>query len=99
MRMIVALWDVVVVSGAVIAIIVIALGFMIRMIAPPSALKGIGTSLACMVVLVMAPSITVHLWEALSLWQQLGIAALIGIAVAISWERHDVRAQKQKSGH
>lgn len=87
MMSIVVLWDTIVVSLAVIAMVVIALGMMIRVIDPPSAFRRIGAALGCMIVLVMVPSIIVHLWGALSLWQQLGIVALIGLAVAVFWSR------------
>ena len=97
MMSIVLLWDMMVMSLSVIAIVVIALGLMIRVIDPLSAFRRVGVTLGCMVILVMVPSIIVHLWEALSLWQQLGIVALAGLAVAVAWERRQGHSRKRRS--
>lgn len=83
MSSILQLWDVVVVSVAVIAITAILLGLMIRVIEPPNALRRIGAALGCMVILIVVLPIIMHLWGRLSLWQRLGVVGL-GLAVTLT---------------
>lgn len=84
MRSIFTLWDGMVTSSAVVAIVVISFGLMIRAIDPSSALRRIGVTLGCMAILIMVPPIIAHLWGALTLWQQLGIFLLFGVMGAIA---------------
>ncbi len=97
MTIIVLLWDMMVVSLAVIAMVIIVLGLMIRVIDPLSAFRRIGTTLGCMIVLVMVPSIIVHLWGALSVWEQLGIIALVGLLAAVAWARCQGYSRKRSA--
>lgn len=83
MRSIIALRDELVASAAVVAIVVIALGLMIRVIDPSIALRRIGAALGYVIILIMVPPIIVHLWGALTLWQQLGVIAALGVTVTI----------------
>lgn len=79
---------------AVIAIVVIAFGLMIRVIKPPDALRRIGAALGGMVISIVVPPIIIHLWGALSLWQRLGITALVGFGLAVAWNRYPNRSRK-----
>lgn len=99
MKSIFELWDAVVVSGAVIAIAGIALGLMTRVIEPPNALRRIGATLGCMVILTMVPPIFLHLLGTLSLWQRFVIVALVGLGSAVAWERYHDRPRKGSGNH
>ena len=96
MSTIFALWNTIVISAAVIAIVIIAIGLMIRVIEPLSALRRIGGTLGCIVILAMLPPLIVHLWHWLSLWQQIGIAVL-GFTAALVWNRRTKPSRKGRA--
>ena len=98
MNMIFELWNAMLISAAVTSIIVIALGLLIRVIEPLKALRRIGATIGCMVILVMLPPIIVHLWHSLSLWQQIGVAFLIFMA-AFVWNRRTKATRTRNTDH
>lgn len=93
------LWNAIVEAGAVIAIVMIAIGFMIGMVDAHRALGRLGAVVGCLVSLLILPPILLSRWHSLSFWQQLGIVALVGLVGSIalrarphhgrkrSWER------------
>lgn len=84
MTRILSLWDAIVKSAAVIGIVVIAIGLMVRMIDARRALAKIGTALGTLLLLLALPPILVGIWHTLSFWQQVGIITLGAVVGAIA---------------
>lgn len=99
MNSLLQMWDAVLASVAVIIIVVIALGLIIRVIEPPSAFRRIVATLGCMVILIMIPPIILHLWFSLSPWQQIGIVALLGFAIVVTLSRRHASSRKRSPSH
>jgi hypothetical protein len=74
MNSLLKLWDAIAVSMAVITLVVIAIGLMIGLVELPTAIKRIGLTFACLILVLVLPPIVVCLWHGLSLWQQLGLS-------------------------
>jgi hypothetical protein len=81
------LWDAIVECGAILGLILTALGIMVRLIELGEGLKRIGIILGSAILLVMLPAIIVNIWSGLPVWQKLGTMALLGLAVALTLSR------------
>jgi len=92
---ILSLWNALVEAGAVIAIVVIAIGLMVRVIDGYRALARLGAVFGTLVLLLILPPILVSLWHSLSVWQQLGIISLSGILGLIVLHRRSHREIKR----
>lgn len=77
-------WATIIGSLATIAIIVTALGILLRVLKPAEVLKSIGALLAMSILLMLIPGALVNLWSVMSVWQQVALAAMV---VAIWWWR------------
>lgn len=89
------LWDAVVECGAILGLILIALGIMVRLIELGEGLKRIGIVLGSAVLLVVLPAIILNIWSGLATWQKLGVIAVIGLPVALLLSR---RKRSQSAG-
>lgn len=78
------LWDAIVECGAILGLILTALGMMVRLVELGDGLKRIGVVLGCAVLLIMLPAIIVSIWMGLVLWQKVGVAAVFGLATAFA---------------
>lgn len=92
MTSVLSLWNVIVEAGAVIAIVVIAIGIMVGAIDIHRAVGRLGAVAGTLVLLLMLPPILVSIWHSLSVWQQVGILSLLGALGAVamrgrSWRR------------
>ena len=78
-------------SFATIAIIVIALGTMVRLVTPADALKYCGVTLGIVIVLILLVSVLVTLWASMSAWQKI-VLAVIALGVwRLRQRRHEPR--------
>lgn len=80
-------WAGIVESAALLAIVVLALGVMVRAVKLGDAMKYLGAIVGVVILLVMLPQIIVSLWLSMSLWQHLGIAVVIVLAFLLLNER------------
>lgn len=88
---ILSLWDAIVEGGAVIAIVVIAIGLMLRVIDGHGAFARLGAVCGALVLLLILPPILVSLWRCLSVWQQLSLIAIGLMLVLRLWPRKERR--------
>lgn len=93
---ILSLWDAIVEAGAVIAIVVIAIGLMVRVIDGYRAFARLGAVCGALVLLLILPPILLSLWHSLSVWQQLGIILLSWILGLIVLRRRPHRDIKRR---
>ena len=97
MNTILGLWDALVESLALIAIVVTVLGLMVRVIELGRGLQIIGSTLAALVLLVMLPAILIGIWHTLSSWQKLGSIGLLSLVGAVMYESRRIgRRQERK---
>jgi hypothetical protein len=80
-------------SFATIAIIVIAMGTMVRLLTPAEALKYCGVIVGFTIVLVLLVSVLVSLWANMSAWQKI-VLAVIALGVwRLRQRRHEPRTR------
>jgi Ca2+/Na+ antiporter len=91
-----SLWDGLVGSAALIAIIILALCVMVSAVKLGDALRRLGVIVGVVILLIMLPAIILSLWNSMTLWQHLGIAAIcIAIIFLISaLRRKSVKARR-----
>lgn len=82
-------------SLATIAIIVIALGTMVRLITPADALKYCGVTLGIVIVLILLVSVFVSLWTSMSAWQKVVLAVIAFCAWRLRQRRHEPRTKHE----
>lgn len=75
-------WDRIVESAALFAIIILAIGIIVRAVKVSDVVKHLGTILCILILLFLLPAIMVSAWLSMSHWQQLGVFAL-GIMVGL----------------
>jgi len=76
-------WAGVVESVALIALIIIAIGIMVRVKKPPDAARHVGTVLCVVILLLILPAIIVNAWSSMTVWQHLGVV-ILGIVMGLS---------------
>ena len=91
MMSILSLWNAIVEAGAVIAIVVIAIGLMVRVIDGHRAFARLRAVCGALVLLLVLPPILVNLWHSLSVWQQLSLIAIGLMLVLRLWPRKERR--------
>lgn len=83
-----SLWDGLVGSAALIAIIILALSVIVSAIKVGDVPRHLGVIVGIMILLIMLPAIIVSLWNSMTLGQHLGIATtLIAIVFLIGATR------------
>ena len=88
-------WDGIVESVALLAVVILALGVLVRVVKPSDAARHLGAILCVVILLLMLPAILVTTWHSMASWQQFGIVAL-GIMIVLSlWALRQPR-KKQK---
>lgn len=75
-------WDGLVASTALIVLVVLALGVMVRAVKLGGLSRHLGTVLGALILLILLPAIIVSLWNAMSFLQHLGGIAL-GVAAVL----------------
>jgi putative effector of murein hydrolase LrgA (UPF0299 family) len=69
-------WTGTVESAALVAIVILAIGLMVRAVKPSEVARHLG-SILFITILLLVPAIMVNTWSAMSYWQQLGIVLLV----------------------
>lgn len=88
-----SVWDDLVGSVALIAIIVLAFCVMVNAAKARDVLRRLGVIVGVVILLIMLPAIITGLWSTMSFGQRLGIAALcVGIVILFS------RSQRRPTG-
>lgn len=77
------IWDGLVGCLALLGIVVIAFGIMLRIVDVSEGLRRLGLVLGCAVLLTLLPSVIVALWSGLSIWQKIGILSIVAAAVLV----------------
>jgi heme A synthase len=91
-----SLWDGLVGSAALIAIIILALCVMVRAVKPGEAPRHLGVIIGIVILLIVLPAIIVSLWNSMTLGQHLGIAAIL---VAIIFLISATHRKSRKARH
>jgi uncharacterized membrane protein YoaK (UPF0700 family) len=77
-----SLWDGLVGSVALIAIIVLALCVMVGAVKREDVLRHLGVIVGIVILLIMLPAIIVSLWNSMTLGQHVGIV-MVGIVIVV----------------
>jgi putative exporter of polyketide antibiotics len=85
-----SVWDDLMASVALVAIIVLAFCVMVNVAKEGNVLRRFGVIMGAMILLVMLPAIITGLWSAMSFGQRLGITAL-GVEIVILFGRSQQR--------
>lgn len=89
-------WAEIVESAALLAIVVLAFGVMVRVVKLGHAMKYLGAIVGVVILLVMLPEIIIVLWQSMTAWQQLGIAFMGIAACIILYERSGKRKTRSR---
>jgi uncharacterized membrane protein YoaK (UPF0700 family) len=76
-------WVGIVESAALVAIVILAMGIMVRAVKPSDVTRHLGSILCIVILLLVLPAIMVNAWSTMSYWQHLGIIVL-GIMIGLS---------------
>ncbi|MGH9585785.1 MAG: hypothetical protein ACRD3F_02455 [Acidobacteriaceae bacterium] len=90
-----SLWNAMVEAAAILAIVVIGIGFMTGMIDACRAWVRIGAVVAILALLLILPPILVGLWHSLSFWQQFGATALL-LVLGIILRHNSLRGRRKR---
>ncbi len=85
--MVLSIWASLVESVALIAIIVLAFGVIVRAVAPGDVMRRLGMIIGIVILLLMMPVIIASQWNSMSFGQHLGIIAVLGILGVIVFRR------------
>jgi hypothetical protein len=96
---ILGLWNAIVQTIGVLAIVCIGLGLMVGAVEPTRAFVRIGGVLGCMVLLLGLPPILVGIWQSLSFWQHTGIILLVGIVSVVVLHGAGLWSQRRSHSH
>ena len=77
------LWVTTVGFLAVLAIVCVGFGAMLRLMKIGSALKYVGVVVGFVIVFLMLPGILVSAWSSLPLWQKIGVIVFVVIALLL----------------
>jgi hypothetical protein len=89
-------WAGIVESVAFLAVVILAIGAMLRVVKPSDAARCLGAILCVVILLLMLPAILVTAWHTMASWQQFGIVAL-GIMIVLSlWALRQPRKKRKE---
>jgi Ca2+/Na+ antiporter len=77
------LWDALVGCMALLGIVVVAFGIMLRVIDVSEGLRRLGLVLGSAILLTVLPAVIVGIWSGLSIWQKIGILTLVAAALLV----------------
>jgi len=84
-------WDGFVESAALVAIVILAIGVMVRVVKPSDAARHLGAILCIVILLIVLPAIMLSAWYSMSYWQQFGVV-LLGVVIGVSiWALRQAR--------
>ena len=87
-------WVTLIGSLATIALILAAVGLMLRIVKPADVLKHVGALLGIVIALIVIPCVLVSAWSQIPVWQRIALAA-VGIGVC-QWRRPRRQTRKRK---
>jgi hypothetical protein len=82
------IWASVVVSISVVAILVIAIGVMVRAVAIQNLPRCVCVIAGAAILLTLLPAIIVSLWNGMSFRQQIGVAVVLVVAISLMTAMH-----------
>jgi hypothetical protein len=77
------IWNGLVGCVALLGIVVIAFGIMLRVMDVSEGLRRLGLVLGCAVLLTLLPSVIVGIWSGLTIWQKIGILTIVAAAMLV----------------
>ena len=84
-------WAGIVESSALFAIIILAIGVIVRAVKLSDVFNHLGAILCLLILMLMLPAIMASAWSSMSYWQQLGVVAL-GIMIGfLLWVLRPIR--------
>jgi hypothetical protein len=82
--------------AAVIAIILTAVGLMLGIVKPATALRRIGIVAGIVILCTVVPGILAQAWNSLSVWQQLGVATIGAMIWLFLFPRSRMKSRRKE---
>jgi len=89
-------WEALLGSLAMIALILTALGLMVGTVKSADAPKRVGAILGIVIVLMLAPGILANAWSGMSMWQQIALVGICAGTLMLLRPRRRTRSRERK---